>query len=269
MEKYIEGLSLIERRSKIVELVNERQQITTSELSSMFRASLVTIRNDLNALSEKRLLVKTHGGAVSCSSVKNLEIPAVSKYVENTGIKEKMGKVAASMINDNDIIILDSGSTVFEVAKHITAHNVTVITNDLKTAYYLAENTKVKLMICGGTVVPNLFTVTGHAVYEMIKNLHVDKLFIGCDAVSFDKGVTDRSVEEVPIKRAMISSADEVVLISDHSKIGRKMFSTVCTLDDVDKWVVDKMISSPPYIDVERKFNLQLIELGKREKIYG
>ena len=126
---------LEERRSEIVRIVNEQGKVSTKELSTLLGSSVVTIRNDINHLAELGVIVKTHGGALSPSKVFNFEVPAAAKSLRNRKEKEAIGKLAASLIKDGDVIMIDAGSTTLEVAKHIKAQDVTVINSALEIAW--------------------------------------------------------------------------------------------------------------------------------------
>ncbi len=230
---------LEERRSEIVRIVNEQGKVSTKELSTLLGSSVVTIRNDINHLAELGVIVKTHGGALSPSKVFNFEVPAAAKSLRNRKEKEAIGKLAASLIKDGDVIMIDAGSTTFEVAKHIKAQDVTVITNDLQIAYYLTENTNVKTIVAGGTCAPDVFTLVGIQTCRFIESLHADKLFLGCDAIDFSFGITNRTLEEVGVKQAMLQSSEQIIAVADASKQDTRVFAKVCNLETLDVLITD------------------------------
>jgi len=122
----------IERQEKILQYINEKQTVRTQELSDLFDMSLVTIRSDINDLARRGLIIKSHGGAMSVQRRMNLEIPSVIRSQQNVEVKQEIASIAADLIEDDDVIILDSGSTTLEIAKRIKSRGVTAITNDLK-----------------------------------------------------------------------------------------------------------------------------------------
>ena len=230
---------LEERRSEIIRIVNSQGKVSTKELSNLLGLSVVTIRNDINNLAELGVIVKTHGGALSTSKVINFEVPAAAKSLRNRKEKEEIGVMAASLINDADVIILDAGSTTFEVAKNIKAKDVTVITNDIQIAYYLTENTKIKTIVTGGTCAPDVYTLVGIQTSKFIDMLYADKLFLGCDAIDFNYGITNRTLEEIAIKQAMISSSEKVIAVVDSTKHDTRVFVKVCELENIDVLITD------------------------------
>lgn len=232
---------LEERRSEIIRIVNAQGKVSTKELSNLLGLSVVTIRNDINQLAELGVLVKTHGGALSPSKVINFEVPAAAKSLRNRKEKEKIGIMAASLVNDGDVIILDAGSTTFEVAKNIIAKDVTVITNDIQIAYYLTENTKIKTIVTGGTCAPDVYTLVGIQTSKFIEMIHADKLFLGCDAIDFKFGITNRTLEEVAIKQAMIESCEKVIAVVDSTKHDTRVFVKVCEVKKIDVLITDRI----------------------------
>jgi len=253
---------LEERRNRIVEYINQKGKVTTKQLGEVFQASTVTIRNDINKLDEHGLIVKVHGGALACSSFTNYEIPASSKYQKNLKIKQKMGIIGASFIKDNDIVFFDSGSSILEVAKALTGRNITAITNDLKTAMFLSENKNVHLIVVGGKKVPNLFTLVGTQTLKELEMYHADKVFLGCDAFDFEIGVTNRTLDEIDLKRAMIKCSKEVIAVADFSKHDKTVFASVCGVNEIDYLIADS-ISDENYIKAN-SLGLQVITEKRR-----
>ena len=231
----------IERQEKILNYINEKQTVTTQELSEMLNTSLVTIRNDINKLAARSLIVKTHGGAVCRQHRSNIEIPSVIRFQENIESKRSIAAIAIEHIEDGDVILLDSGSTTLEIAKRIQAKHVTVITDDIKIAIILAEKGGVSLMMTGGTLLPSVFSLVGTQAVDFINTIKVNKLFLGCDAIDVDWGISNRTMEETPVKNAMIQAARQVIAVADCSKFNRKVFARLCGLDALDTLITDKV----------------------------
>lgn len=242
------GTFLEERRDSIVRLVSERGRVSTKELSDMLHISVVTIRNDINDLASRGLIVKTHGGALALSKVLNYELPSSFKSLKNQKEKEMIGRKAASCIQSGDVVILDAGSTTFAIARNLPCQDITVVTNDLQIAEYLASNTSVELIVSGGTKIPRVYTLAGIETIMFFGRIHADKLFLGCDAFNIDHGITNRTLSEADIKRAMIASADSVYAVADSSKLGKRLFASVCSLDQLDVFVTDSI----PEQDIKR-----------------
>jgi DeoR/GlpR family transcriptional regulator of sugar metabolism len=231
----------IERQDKILQYINKKKKANIKELSDVFEVSKVTIRRDLDELAGKGLIIKTHGGVMSIMNKLSFEIPYKSKSEVNSEQKKKIGIAAAELIEDGDIIILDSGSTTLEVAKNIKGKNITVLTNDLKVSMEVAQNPNAKLIVAGGSLNESVYTLTGSQTVETFKKVHVNKTFLGCDALDLAYGLTNRTMHEVDVKKSMIEAADEVILVTDSSKFGKRVFTFLCDTSEIDKLITDQI----------------------------
>ncbi len=236
-----DNLFQIEKQKKILDYINEEKKATVSEISDLIDVSKVTVRKYLSELESKGLLIRTHGGVLSADSDLNNEIPYSSKKDLNRTEKQIIGKVASEWINEGDVVILDSGSTTFEIAQSIKDIKVTIITNDVKIAFELASKPNINLIITGGAVQKNLFTIVSFHTENFLKEIHVNKAFLGADGIDLEDGITNRTMEEVAIKQAMMKAADQVILVADHSKLGKRTFSNVCKIEQIDIMIMDSM----------------------------
>ena len=247
----------IERQEKILSYINEKQKVSTRELSEIFQMSAVTIRSDVNDLARRGLIVKSHGGALSLQSLMSHEIPAVRKSQQNVESKQEIAALAAEMIRDDDVIILDAGSTTLEVAKRIHSNHVTVITNDLKVGMALADNENVTLLVTGGQLIPSVYTLAGADAVHYFSRIKVNRLFLGCDAFDFTWGISNRTMEEIAIKQAMIKAAREVIAVADHSKFDRHVFVQLCDLSSIHVLITDRI--EPEKREMQEQRGLQVV----------
>ena len=247
---------LFERQEKILAYINEVSKVSVRELSELFNTSLVTIRSDIKSPAIRGLIIRTHGGALSTQRGTNSEIPSKIRATQNVSAKQIIAETAASFIEDDDIIILDSGSTTYEIAQRITSHNVTVITNDLKIGTLLAERGDVSLILTGGVLLPKVYALIGSDTINFLKRIRADKLFLGCDAIDFEWGVSNRTIEEVSIKQTMMAAARYVVAVVDHSKFGKQVFARLCDMTDIDIFITDQM--PPAQVEELRMLGLQV-----------
>jgi DeoR/GlpR family transcriptional regulator of sugar metabolism len=244
----------IERHEKLLDYINKKKKASVRELSKCFNVSTVTIRRDLDELVQRGLVIKTHGGALSLNNNFSTEIPYERKFVQNVEAKKKIGHTAARLVEDNDVIILDAGSTTLEIATQLKPlKNVTVITNDLKIAMTLAHKPGITLMVTGGIQEKAVYTLTGPTAEEFLSKIRANKTFLGADAISLDYGITNRTLQEVSVKKSMMKAADEIILVADHSKLNKKVFAFLCELKDIDKIIIDK---------IEPKVKEALLEMG-------
>ena len=181
-----------ERQDKMLQYINKHKEVRTKELSRLFRASMVTIRSDINELDKQGLVIKVHGGALAIADRINLEIPSQSKMRLNSVEKRIIGKLAADMVQENDVILIDSGTTTLELARALRSKKVTVITNDIQIGAVIASDIRgnVTLIMTGGTVEASTFTLCGIETLNFLRQIKVNKLFMGCDAIDPQRGVS-------------------------------------------------------------------------------
>ena len=229
----------IEKQKLVLDYIKKHGKATVAELSALFSLSNVTIRKYLNEFHEKGLVIKTHGGAISKDNNMNYEIPYSSKNHLFMNEKKRIGKAAAEMINEREAVIIDAGSTAYELARCIGNKTITVITDDIKIAAELAGKVNINLIITGGKVQKNVYTAFSPETKDFLSKVHVSKVFLGADAIDIKAGVTNRTLEEAAVKTAMVAAADRVVLMADHSKFDSKAFVHVCSLEDIDTVISD------------------------------
>ena len=179
----------VERRAKILELLDQDGKVRVSQLKELFGVSEVTIRNDLDRLEQKSLLIKTRGGAIQSQRVRfdyefNKELTLFLKE------KQAIGKKAAELVREKDTIILDSGTTTLEVARHLTHFNdLTIITNGIKIAYELCRFPNLRIVMLGGSIRQSSLSLIGSMAEENLKNLYCDKVFLGVNGIDTKYGL--------------------------------------------------------------------------------
>jgi DeoR/GlpR family transcriptional regulator of sugar metabolism len=170
-----------------------------------------------------------------------MELPYEVKQHRNTDEKSRIAQAAIQMVQNGDTILLDAGSTIFQLANLLhTKERITVVTHDLNIAHKLSTNPKINLICTGGIARANVYTLQGAQVVDFIRDLRVDKSFIGADAIDTNGIISNVNIEEVPIKQAMIRSANESILLCDSTKFGTTAFAKVCELSDLSAVVTDK-----------------------------
>ena len=233
-----------ERRARLMRMINERGYVQVTDLVAEFDVSPVTIRRDLETLENDGLLIRKRGGAIRRNQGVTMELPYIIKQVHNIEIKRKIADKALKMVADGDSIILDSGSTTFELAKRlVTKSRLSVVTNDLYIATKLAANPDINLICTGGVARSNVFSLQGAIAEASIQNLRVEITFLGADAIHPDGGIYNVNINEVPVKLAMIESAPKIVLLADSSKFEVCGFAKICTLSQIDTVITDEGIS--------------------------
>lgn len=230
-----------ERQKKILEYVNKHKKVAIKELSEEFNTSVVTIRADLGYLASQSLLIKTHGGAITNSYKINDIIPSDIKFETRVKEKKYIADIAKRYLEKGDVVIIDSGSTTLELAKAINSEELVVYTNDLQIGVELAKKPYVSLNISGGEMIKGVYTFAGYETVSYFENINVDKLFLSCDALDFEFGVSNRDRNEIAIKKAMIKASKEILLMLDHTKLNKKVAQKVAEVSVINKIIVDEI----------------------------
>jgi DeoR/GlpR family transcriptional regulator of sugar metabolism len=230
------------RQQQIAQLVNERRQITVSELSQHFGVSEATIRRDLELLDSWGEVQRTHGGAVAIDHAASGP-PIVSRVVEHEEEKKRIGRAAAQLIPDGMTVFLGSGTTTLEVARNLQDRgSLTVITNALNIACQLAHNQHIGLIIAGGVFRHSELSMIGHITEQALKELRADKVIMGMGAINIDAGLTNDHLPETLTDRAIIHLAPEVILVADHSKFNKVAPALVAPITAISTLVTDDKI---------------------------
>jgi DeoR/GlpR family transcriptional regulator of sugar metabolism len=249
------------RRLKILELLQEEGSARVSNLSKLFKVSEPTIRQDLEKLEEEGLVVKEHGGA----SLKSLsqQVRSLSlQHLENLDKKVEIAKKAAEFITAGDSIILDSGSTVTEIAKNLTGRKgLRVITNALNIALNLGADGSCEVLMTGGEFKAPTLSLTGEKAAAFFGQIHVDKLFLATGGISPNLHLTYPGFSDIPVKKAMIESAGHVYLVADSSKLGKASFASLGGIEMVHTFITDSGIS-PQYRQQIESCGVEVIIAG-------
>ncbi len=228
-----------ERRKQILELIEKRNSISVAELCQLLEVSDMTIRRDLRILSNRGLLERVHGGALSRRG-RSYEPPYLSRASNQVVQKEIIGRCAAALVHEGDSIALDVGTTTLELAKALVhTPNLTIITASLPIANVLSEAPNIRLILTGGIVRHQELSMIGHIAEQTYREFHIDKAFVGIGGLHPEAGLTEYNLEDTLVKKAMIASAEQVIVVADSSKLGETCFASVGPLSIVDTLVTD------------------------------
>jgi DeoR/GlpR family transcriptional regulator of sugar metabolism len=237
------GSTAKQRKNFILDLVKELDEISVTSLAEQLGVSEMTIRRDLGELERKGYLKRVHGGAVSAHS-RSYEPPFALRKDRDLSSKRLIGQFAAHMVNEGDSIALDVGSTVFEVARELSAaRGLTVITPSLRVANLLATNRDIQTIVAGGIIRHGEESLVGDLAAQAFKSLFFDKLFLGVGGLDATNGLTEYNWDDALVKRAMIASARKVILVADSSKFDHSAFAKIGELHNIHALVTD---ASPP-----------------------
>ncbi len=233
----------LSRRAEILEVLQDKGEISVLSLSKRYKISDVSIRNDLAHLEKKGLLIRTRGGAIKSQPV-NFDLNLNQRLKTNYKEKQRIGKKAVEYIRDNYTIVMDNGSTVLEVARNLKGFkNLKLITNSLPIADLVADYPGIDVIIPGGEMRAEMRSLVGSMAEKSILNYHCDIAFLGADGIHFDMGISTPQIEEAALSEKMIQISNQVIVVSDSSKFGRKSFVKFGDLKEVDVIITDKSIT--------------------------
>jgi DeoR/GlpR family transcriptional regulator of sugar metabolism len=226
-----------ERRQRVLELVKKRGFMALDDLKQAVGGSESTLRRDLDFWHEKGVLRRTHGGAIYAgdgTALPALEERSASQLQE----KREIARAAAARVRDGDTVLLDGGTTTLEVARLLLGRSVQVVTNSLPVAVLLASSRETDLVLLGGYVYPRTGVALGPLTGRMVEDLHVHQMIMSVGGMTA-KGLFNSNLLLVETERQMMNCADEVVVVADHTKIGRPALAFLCEWAEVDTLIVD------------------------------
>lgn len=209
------------RHAQIETILNESGQVTVGELNARLNVSEATIRRDLDEMDGLGLLRRTHGGAVRLT-LSDREPPLLQRATEKQHEKQRIGRLAATLVRDEQTVFLGSGSTVQAIVPHLRErHGLTVISNSLPVLNMLADREDFSLVVIGGMFRPTELSMVGHIAEAAIRELRADIAFMGMRAVDPRHGFTSDYLPEALTDRAILQIATRRVVLADHTKFGR------------------------------------------------
>lgn len=223
--------------SAILERATETGSVDVAQLAASLGVSGATIRRDLQSLSASHLLLRTHGGAVVGDVGQELSVGI--KATRNQAEKRRIGRAAASLVEDGAVVGLTGGSTATELARALAdRRGITVVTNAINIAAELATRPQITLVVIGGVARPS-YEMVGPAAEMMLDNYHLDIAFIGVDGLSAREGCTTYHEMEAQTDRNFLERSRRSVVIADSSKIGRVTFARIVALTRIDDIITD------------------------------
>ena len=231
-------MNQVERHKRIQETAARQDFVGLEDLCSSLDASKATIRRDLIELEQKGSIKRVHGGAISLSpreDALDFKVLSVSCQAE----KSRIGRAAASLIQDGQTVILGGGSTVVEVARRLIDRPIQIITNSIPVAQIFWDCRQTEVTLTGGYLYPRLGIQLGPICERMLHSVSADVVIMGIRGVT-EEGLSDSSALVVESNRAMIKGAQRVVLVVDHTKFGRNAMIHVADLSDLDYVISDR-----------------------------
>ena len=241
-----------ERRQHVVTLIQRDGRVLVRELSEQLGLSRITIRKDLEYLQSRGLIQRTHGGALASQSGALFDPSLGEKEKLHQKEKQRIAEAAITLVHEGQCIILDSGTTTTTIARALRAlSRLTVITNAVNIAAELS-NTDFEVILTGGTLRKNSFSLVGPPAEDQLREMHADMLFLGVDGFDPGVGVTTPNVLESRVNRAMVRAAKKVVAVCDSTKFGHSSLALIVPTSAIHTVITDTKLS-PVHAQMLRK----------------
>lgn len=231
-----------ERRNQLLELVRRSGFASLPELAEELGVSESTVRRDLDYLEETGSAKRTHGGVFYTGSS-----PQLPHFEERQPaqweLKKAIARKAAELITPGDTLLLDGGTTTYEVARLLVGKPLQVVTNSLPVANLFASHSATDLVLLGGYVYPRTGVTLGPYANDQLAQLNVQKTILSVAGVN-ERGFYNSNLLLVETERAMMHAADQVIVVADSTKFGRQSLAHLCPLNSVQWLVVDQQLAS-------------------------
>ncbi|MGM9683548.1 MAG: DeoR/GlpR family DNA-binding transcription regulator [Eubacteriales bacterium] len=231
-----------EREGRILNALLEKESMTTQELSAKLYVSVPTLRRDLLKLEQMGKIIRTHGGAQIIKKSADDIIPFFLREQEQNGAKSVIAQKAAEFVKDGDTIMLDGSTSIYSLVPLLADfRNLIVITSSAKSSYLLGEM-GIRNICTGGHMIIRSLSYVGDDAIRTVRNYNADVVFFSCRGISMDGRLTDSSIEENSLRKAMIKQSEKAVCLCDSSKIGHTFLNNLCHISEIDNLICDEPI---------------------------
>ncbi len=247
-----------ERRQHVLDKIKREGRVLVGELSDELGISRITIRKDLEFLQAQGLIQRSHGGAIAAQSGTLFDPSLLEKQKLHPKEKERIANAAVKLVEEGQCVILDSGTTTTAIARALRKfRHLTIITNAVNIAAELT-NTDFEVILTGGTLRKNSFSLVGPLAEEFLKEIHADVLFLGVDGFDPEIGLTTPNILESRVNRAMVNAAKTVVAVCDSTKFGKHSLALIVPSQKIGVVITDENLS-PEYREHLQKLGVRLI----------
>ncbi len=247
---------MIPRHEQILETLATHQNASVGDLSALLNVSEVTIRSDLKNLAENGRVIRTHGGARLAEERIRQEYTFQTRKNFNSIQKQKIGKLAASLVNPMESVLIDSSTTAVAMAQAIremdTLKDLTVIPTGIWTAMELMGSQNINVLLPGGYLRHTTGSISGVQNSVFFKNLNVQKAFLGASGISNKMGVMDNHLMEIDLKKYVVANVPEIIVLADGSKFLQTGLATYAHLQNVSKVITDNSAPKSVISDLRR-----------------
>ncbi|MBB2945776.1 DeoR family transcriptional regulator of aga operon [Actinoplanes lutulentus] len=254
------------RWNALLELLTESGRVTVEEAAETLDVSQATIRRDFDQLAQQQMITRTRGGAVANGV--SYDLPLRYKSAKHSAEKQRIGEAAAKLVTPGTVVGLNGGTTITEVARALAVRpdlnavgegaQLTVVTNALNIANELLVRSRMKIVVAGGVVRPQSFEVVGPLGGALLKEVTIDIVLLGVDALDVELGAASHHEGEAAMNSLMVARAKKVVVIADSSKLGGHAFARICPISKVETLVTDSG-ASPALVSSFREAGVEVI----------
>lgn len=240
-----------ERQKAILEALASKPDISVKELSALLFVSEPTVRRDLSVLHEKGFVTKVYGGARLNAGAADREIPFAIRENQKSRAKDEMGRRAAEMVQDGMVIILDGTTSAYHIVPYLRdKKDLIVVTSGAKTALALAEM-NIRTFCTGGEMLIHSYSYVGETAERFVSHINADIVFFSVHGLSDDGKMTDRSIEEINLRREMMRCSQKKVLLCDSSKFGKTYFYSLGNVSEVDEVISEAPLPASLKVNVK------------------
>ncbi len=227
-------LSTEQRRDEIISIIHTKGKVKVSELSERYGISDVSIRKDLEYLEMQGHLSRVHGGAVGLNKL-YVNMDLAERFKTNSTAKKRLTKLAASLIEDNDTIMMNAGTTLSYVLQAIQGKkNITIVTNSIQNAMEASLYSSFHVILLGGEFDAKYQFTFGEDALSQLKNYHATKCILSVDGISADSGLTLYYSNEAALARKMIEASSMLIVTADATKLGKNTFAKIRDIKEAD-----------------------------------
>lgn len=233
----VRRVELNRRQAEILDWIQTHGEAKISELRDMFAVAEMTIRRDLDKLKRSGLVRRTFGGAIPVPQ----DVSLMERHTVMHEQKMEIGKVAAELIQPEQSIFVDAGTTTAEMARNLKSESqITVVTNALNVASILIER-QIHTIMVGGMLMEKTMSLVGPIAIEALQKMAFDQVFLGSTGLTIDHGFSNSNVLEAEVKKTALRHSSVVNIVLDHSKFGVKQLVSFATLADVNRIITDQV----------------------------
>ena len=229
---------VIERHRWVLDHLNARGRVRTSEVAEALGVTEETVRRDFEKLEAEGLLTRSHGGAVRVEAHRR-DSPLQERAGENIAAKQAIARAALARIQPGHTIYFDASTTVLQLALLVPDQSLTVVTNGLQIALALADKTDIQCIVLGGAMRGSSLACTGWAAEKALEIYHVDEAFLSCRGIDAERGLSEPSESQARLKHEVIARSGQVILLADKSKAGVASSYFYARPPEIDVWITD------------------------------